>query len=294
VDDASYSRPDREITLDFRPGWGRMISTDGPNCRYFSHNQFAGVRASTPISSSRRSHAGQSLAPSVASRRGRRREFFAPGFASIMKHQRGPERNMGIRFSCPNGHKLNVKETLAGRRGICPACGAKFVIPSAGDAGPVTGPLAGGASATAQSAAANVAAAPSIVIALADAPPAPVPPIAPTAPASPAVRAAAPGPPETKSPAAPPIATNDAPLFVADSSHPAAAVSKYTAHRMRSRRLQTTIAVALLIAVLVLGIVLVWVLSRGTETTRLSEHPNRLHVASTCSLSIPMERMNIA
>ncbi len=36
---------------------------------------------------------------------------------------------MGIRFLCPNGHKLNVKAFLAGRRGICPYCGAKFQIP---------------------------------------------------------------------------------------------------------------------------------------------------------------------
>ena len=37
---------------------------------------------------------------------------------------------MGIRFYCPNGHKLNVKEFQAGRRGICPYCGAKIEIPT--------------------------------------------------------------------------------------------------------------------------------------------------------------------
>ena len=37
---------------------------------------------------------------------------------------------MGIRLHCPNGHKLNVKSFLAGKRGICPHCGAKFDIPS--------------------------------------------------------------------------------------------------------------------------------------------------------------------
>ena len=37
---------------------------------------------------------------------------------------------MGIRFWCPNGHKLNVKTFQAGRRGICPYCGAKFQIPA--------------------------------------------------------------------------------------------------------------------------------------------------------------------
>jgi hypothetical protein len=36
---------------------------------------------------------------------------------------------MGIRFDCPNGHQLHVKAFLAGRRGICPDCGAKLIIP---------------------------------------------------------------------------------------------------------------------------------------------------------------------
>jgi hypothetical protein len=41
---------------------------------------------------------------------------------------------MGIRFLCPNGHKLNVKTDLAGKRAICPDCGAKLVVPAAGTA----------------------------------------------------------------------------------------------------------------------------------------------------------------
>ncbi len=36
---------------------------------------------------------------------------------------------MGIRFQCPNGHPLNVKSYLAGRRGICPKCSARFLVP---------------------------------------------------------------------------------------------------------------------------------------------------------------------
>lgn len=36
---------------------------------------------------------------------------------------------MGIRFYCPNGHKLNVKDFQAGRNGICPFCGSKIQIP---------------------------------------------------------------------------------------------------------------------------------------------------------------------
>jgi len=36
---------------------------------------------------------------------------------------------MGIRFQCPNGHKLHVKAFLAGKRGICPECEARFIVP---------------------------------------------------------------------------------------------------------------------------------------------------------------------
>jgi hypothetical protein len=43
---------------------------------------------------------------------------------------------MGIRVYCPNGHRLNVKSFLAGKRGICPRCGAKFDIPEADPAQP--------------------------------------------------------------------------------------------------------------------------------------------------------------
>jgi hypothetical protein len=39
---------------------------------------------------------------------------------------------MGIKFNCPNGHKLNVKSFLAGKKGVCPHCGAKFRIPMEG------------------------------------------------------------------------------------------------------------------------------------------------------------------
>ncbi len=41
---------------------------------------------------------------------------------------------MGIKVHCPNGHELHVKSFLAGKRGICPECGARFSIPVA--AGP--------------------------------------------------------------------------------------------------------------------------------------------------------------
>ena len=40
---------------------------------------------------------------------------------------------MGIRFLCPNGHKLNVKTFLAGKRAICPQCGAKVIVPDSSE-----------------------------------------------------------------------------------------------------------------------------------------------------------------
>ncbi|QDU30421.1 hypothetical protein ETAA8_55610 [Anatilimnocola aggregata] len=42
---------------------------------------------------------------------------------------------MGIRFHCPNGHKLNVKSFLAGKKGVCPDCSAKFRIPERSEPG---------------------------------------------------------------------------------------------------------------------------------------------------------------
>ena len=37
---------------------------------------------------------------------------------------------MGVRFACPNGHNLHVKAHLAGKRGLCPECGTKFIVPN--------------------------------------------------------------------------------------------------------------------------------------------------------------------
>jgi len=37
---------------------------------------------------------------------------------------------MGIKFLCPNGHKLHVKSFLAGKRAICPQCGERVIVPA--------------------------------------------------------------------------------------------------------------------------------------------------------------------
>lgn len=42
---------------------------------------------------------------------------------------------MGIKFNCPNGHKMNVKTFLAGKKGICPKCGVRVTIPQPGTPG---------------------------------------------------------------------------------------------------------------------------------------------------------------
>lgn len=47
---------------------------------------------------------------------------------------------MGIVCHCPNGHRVKVKDHQAGKRGLCPTCGAKFSIPAAaGEEPPAAG-----------------------------------------------------------------------------------------------------------------------------------------------------------
>src|SRR5438045_3616014 len=83
---------------------------------------------------------------------------------------------MGIRFSCPSGHKLNVKTFLAGKRGVCPQCGATFVIPNPADS-PVAETIPPASIAQSQTVevlapppnyTSTLAASPSIIIAVAD------------------------------------------------------------------------------------------------------------------------------
>ena len=80
---------------------------------------------------------------------------------------------MGIRFTCPNGHHLNVKSFLAGKRGICPECNVRFIVPQD----------SGGVAAMAGEAAADASA--SIVIAQPPTEPSPAEPPPPTEPALP-------------------------------------------------------------------------------------------------------------
>lgn len=43
---------------------------------------------------------------------------------------------MGIVAFCPQGHRVKVKDHLAGRKGICPECGTSFRIPRESQAAP--------------------------------------------------------------------------------------------------------------------------------------------------------------
>jgi hypothetical protein len=45
----------------------------------------------------------------------------------------GAEERMGIVAYCPQGHRVKVKDQLAGKKGLCPVCGTRFRIPAASD-----------------------------------------------------------------------------------------------------------------------------------------------------------------
>lgn len=47
---------------------------------------------------------------------------------------------MGIVSFCPQGHRIKVKDRLAGKKGVCPTCGARFRIPLASVAPPGASP----------------------------------------------------------------------------------------------------------------------------------------------------------
>ena len=48
---------------------------------------------------------------------------------------------MGIRFLCPNGHKLNGPSSLRGKPGQCPHCGSRFTIPADEAPAPASTPV---------------------------------------------------------------------------------------------------------------------------------------------------------
>jgi hypothetical protein len=263
---------------------------------------------------------------------------------------------MGIRFLCPNGHKLNVKSDLAGKRASCPECGAKLIIPATDTNGDS---VAVAAALTASAAAATVASAGwylrtpageqfgpattdefrALIIAgrvagdtpiwrdgwpawrhareVPDELPAPlaaVPAFAAVVPAVPSVTKIDISPIPEPSPAAQVIATPvvvdpalaatsvavTAPLSVDDDaiSLPGSIASEltdttsasYIAQRRRAKRKQATLAILMLIAVLVLGFVLVWVLMNNVGGDNLGADSDPPATASHSAVSQESER----
>lgn len=180
---------------------------------------------------------------------------------------------MGIRFSCPNGHRLHVKEFLAGKRGVCPACGAKFVIPLPAESQPAA-PQAATAAAAPRTV--ERTSSPSVVIPVV--PPSAAAPV--ERPANPAATSfathAATVEPVPPSPVATPTAT---PVEPSVSVGPVSAAAKYAAHRERTRRRQTALAIVLGATVIVLAAVLVWILLGGPSAVRAAPDSEKQHAA---------------
>ena len=142
---------------------------------------------------------------------------------------------MGIRVVCPNGHRIKVKSELAGKRGICPECEARFVIEEQ-PAEPKPQPPAAPAPASQ--------------------PAEPQPPVAQSPPPIPPAAASEPSPPpEPVADESVAIRTDDRPVVVA---HPT--VSRRRAER---RRIAKRATMLLSVLVFMLLVVLVVVLTRG-------------------------------
>jgi hypothetical protein len=217
---------------------------------------------------------------------------------------------MGIRFACPNGHNLNVKEHLAGKRGICPNCGAKFVIPTPEPASPA---VAGTAIVTPSgefgppSGLIRVSEPPptladledipdSVVVGIPARPVAAPPPVA-TVPVPldldmpsetgsvvvPIVDSAATVAPSMEELLMPPV--GDAPVV------PVEPEPGIVDRRRSGRRLQLVMAILLLLTVIILAGVLVWVLRRKPpeptaardNKVRLAQLELRPYIVDTCS-----------
>lgn len=169
---------------------------------------------------------------------------------------------MGIRFSCPSGHKLNVKEFLAGKRGVCPQCGAKFVIPMPNET-PATGeslPLGVGLSRSIEIA---VAPGPGAQLAAAPASPSVIIPATDVELATPVLE-------QTTTFGGQQVSAADAlpaSIVAVQSPIDVAKNASVPLHRSPNRRNQILISLLLLALVVLLAGVLVWVLQREVNQT---------------------------
>jgi hypothetical protein len=161
---------------------------------------------------------------------------------------------MGIRFLCPNGHKLNVKTFLAGKRAICPDCGARVLVPNAPQQSvqQVSAPVSLNVAANRENAEWMDSTAPSVILSLA---------ASEVAPASGVADVLSPA--ETSLPESIIAATtvHHAPATVETKPEDVAAGLQ----RDRTRRNQMLVVFGLLLVVVMLAGVLVWVLKRSAS-----------------------------
>jgi hypothetical protein len=165
---------------------------------------------------------------------------------------------MGIRFSCPSGHKLNVKSFLAGKRAICPQCGAKVIVPDASEAAVTAPPRqdAGIYEMSGNSTAGSNSSSSSVAVELAEST-------------------------GTFSAVADDLELAMPESIVAASSLPAAVIEPIATEprieqelrRARSRRNQMAVAIIMFMVVLVLAGVFVWVLRREAASMKAQEIP---------------------
>lgn len=176
---------------------------------------------------------------------------------------------MGIRFLCPSGHKLNVKNYLAGKRAICPQCGAKVIVPdlppeSAAElpalAPTAENPFAAPAGPTAPSL--FDAASPSVVLEVTESTV-----IAP---------AAVSGLPESVFATVGPIVDAVEPAATASETH-------LELRRDQTRRNQMMLLVVLAMVVIILAGVLIWVLNRNA-TPPVEEEPKAAALSKPTSV----------
>jgi hypothetical protein len=184
---------------------------------------------------------------------------------------------MGIRFSCPNGHKLNVKAFLAGKRGVCPQCGAKFIIPAPAETVPAATPqpVAVGQEPSVEIVVApnanpvtNPVGSPSVIIPVSESAV-----LEPNAPAQ-ELESEPPPPPvgECLADALPPASVAGIPVSIPEPAE-ATAQPADMIRRDRMRRMQLLMSVMLLTLVLVLGGVLIWVLKREAANAPVEKEP---------------------
>ena len=169
---------------------------------------------------------------------------------------------MGIRFTCPSGHKLHVKAFLAGKRGVCPHCGAKFVIPTTQQADESSASTSQAHDSRQHSSAEAFTASASIIIGVVDSPSA----VASPADGDSSLGRSADSAGSSATPAtAEPLTLPLPPTIGAATGPVGSPAARHVSRRALHRRKQVNMAIALLAAVILLALVLIWVLQRGAD-----------------------------